>query len=264
MVIRIVADDGERAWGDASSVDELIEHIDDLIDTMELPDEEWLDPDHEEQILKAADALDDEQLSDIRQRIASVAAEADADRPYMEYRGFEAHVTYVPERGMIEARFENDIIAPVEARSLKRLYHYFLMAAQEHIHHLAEHLDDEERDGSQDGKFVWGPGDMVSLEEGYTSLGTPNPSIWPERMRIERLAAFGRQLRSEGRSIPQLDSQQLMVHFHDGKMASMPEAHELMRTGERRLGSMPYDDDEQAKLLADLHQVLVDQRLIAE
>lgn len=138
----ITRDEGRhRGFADGHSVDELTEAIDDMIDTMLIPDDDpqWQPADHEHEAIAAEDAPDAERLDLIREAITACADEFDQQsKTYMEHRGYRAEVSFDPERGIIVASCPE--LAPIEARSLQRLWHRFLIAVDERLNEQAGQL----------------------------------------------------------------------------------------------------------------------------
>ncbi len=131
VMVLTITNGQSRGIGDASSVDELLEFVDDMIDTMTEPDPQS-SSDHEQAALDAEDVLDDDQAADIRKRVNEIADDyEDRNRTYMQHRGYRAEVSYDHDHKLLIASVED--VGQLSARSLKRLYHHFLIMIDEHL-----------------------------------------------------------------------------------------------------------------------------------
>jgi hypothetical protein len=129
------------AWGDASSVDELLELLDDLIATHESFEFPHPAPDHEQRIIDEARRPSAEELADIRERLFAAADEyQDENRPWMSHLGYRGVVIYDHDAKTFRCEILDAPIAPITARSLKSLHHRFLLAVDEYLETAAGQL----------------------------------------------------------------------------------------------------------------------------
>jgi hypothetical protein len=143
LVVTMHFAEKDFAFGDASSVDELLELLDDLIATHEAYETDQAtgrtDPrdDHERAAL--AKPMSAQQIAELREAINRIADEYDEqNRPWMEHKGYRAIVRYLPDEQLIAAQTEG--MPELRCKSLKSLRHRFQVMIDEHLEAAASQL----------------------------------------------------------------------------------------------------------------------------
>jgi hypothetical protein len=109
-------------------------------------------------------------------------------------------------------------------------------------------------------KFVWMPGDTISLEEAYERLAgdtDDGPLGMDDDERLELLAMYTRELNKDGRAVPQL-TEPVRVRMGDRTMATLKEAYARIEAGES-LDGLQLGAEQRTKLLAQIGTILDEQ-----